>query len=103
MNRSVVLILGAFGTFGRRITHALSQTPGLPIIAAGRSVPAGFAGQRAGVSALAIDAHDLNAARLAELNPAVLIDTVGPFQGRDRTLARACAIQGIHYIDLADG
>jgi hypothetical protein len=55
------------------------------------------------MSTLAIDAHDLTGARLEELNPAVLIDTVGPFQGRDRTLARACAIQGIHYIDLADG
>jgi hypothetical protein len=101
--KSAVLILGAFGTFGRRITNALSQTTTLPLIAAGRRVPASFAGQRQGVSALAIDAHDLNGALLQDLDAAVLIDTVGPFQGRDRKLAETCIAQGIHYIDLADG
>jgi hypothetical protein len=103
LSKSAVLILGAFGTFGRRITRALSQTTSLPIIAAGRRVPASFGAQRAGVSALAIDANGLNGALLEQSNTAVLIDTVGPFQGRDRKLAEACITQGIHYIDLADG
>ena len=98
-----VLILGAFGTFGRVITDALAQTTGLPLIAAGRHLPEVHPEYRPGIRALAIDNNDLNAAVLQELGPAVVIDTVGPFQARDRTLARACIELGIHYLDLADG
>ena len=96
-----VLILGAFGTFGRLITDALARTGGLSIIAAGRHVPA----QKfmPGIRALAIDSSALSAAVLKELGPAVLIDAVGPFQGRDRNLAETCVDLGIHYVDLADG
>jgi hypothetical protein len=36
------------------------------------------------------------------LKPAVVIDSAGPFQGRDLSLPRLCAEQRIHYIDLAD-
>src|SRR5258708_33552619 len=52
---------------------------------------------------LAIDSSSLSAAVLRELAPAVLIDTVGPFQARDRKLAELCIDLGIHYVDLADG
>jgi len=100
---STVLILGAFGTFGRLITDALSRTTDLPIIAAGRRVPEIRERQREGIRALAIDGSAFDAARLLDLNPAVLIDTVGPFQARDRKLAELCIDLGIHYVDLADG
>jgi hypothetical protein len=40
---------------------------------------------------------------LKELNLAILIDTVGPFQKRDRKLAELCIRLGTHYVDLADG
>jgi hypothetical protein len=98
-----VLILGAFGTFGRLITDALAHTTNLPIIAAGRRVPEVREKYRLGIRALAIDSHDLSAAELEKLDPAVLIDTVGPFQTRDRKLAETCIHLGIHYLDLADG
>jgi hypothetical protein len=97
-----ILILGGFGTFGRRITDALSQSGDLPVIAAGRHVPARFAEARANVRALRLDCTTIDATLLKELDPAIVIDTIGPFQARDRRLAAACIELGIHYIDLAD-
>jgi hypothetical protein len=98
-----VLILGAFGTFGRLITQALVESTDLSIIAAGRHLPAGRVEFRPGVRTLAIDSSALSAAVLRKLDPGVLIDTVGPFQTRDRKLAETCIGLGIHYLDLADG
>ena len=101
--RQTVLILGAFGTFGRLIADALAHTTDLPIIAAGRHLPEVPEDWRPGVRTLAIDSNAMSAAVLKELDPAVLIDTVGPFQTRDRKLAAICIDLGIHYLDLADG
>ena len=101
--RQTVLILGAFGTFGRLIADALAHTTDFPIIAAGRHLPEVPEEWRPGVRTLAIDSNAMSAAVLKELDPAVLIDTVGPFQTRDRRLAAICIDLGIHYLDLADG
>ena len=95
--------MGAFGTFGRLIADALAHTTDLPIIAAGRHLPEVQEEWRPGVRSLAVDSTALSAALLKKLDPAVLIDTVGPFQTRDRKLAEACISLGIHYLDLADG
>ncbi len=103
VSRQSALILGAFGTFGRLITNALAQSTDLPIIAAGRRVPEIPERRRAGIRTLAIDGSAFSAAQLLDLNPAILIDTVGPFQARDRKLAELCIDLGIHYVDLADG
>jgi hypothetical protein len=106
MNRRcgrAVLILGAFGAFGRRIADALIRTTDLPIIAAGRRIPRDVPQHWDGVRTLAIDAHALSRAQLNTINPAIVIDTVGPFQSRDRGLAAMCIDFGVHYIDLADG
>jgi len=101
--RRSVLILGAFGTFGRLITDALAETTNLPMIAAGRHLPEVSPEFRPGIRALAFDSNNLSATVLEDLGPAVVIDTVGPFQTRDRKLAKACIDLGIHYLDLADG
>jgi Saccharopine dehydrogenase NADP binding domain len=95
-----VLILGAFGAFGRRIADGLARTTDLAIIAAGRKI-SGMVGGR--VRSQVLDARAIDEAQLMDLNPGILIDAVGPFQGRDRRLARICAKLGIHYVDLADG
>lgn len=50
-----------------------------------------------------MDATTVSAAELQALNLRIVIDTAGPFQERDRRLARLCIDLGIHYIDLADG
>jgi membrane protease YdiL (CAAX protease family) len=100
--RRSVLILGAFGTFGRGITDALSQTTNLCVIAAGRHVPASSPNARGRVRTLCIDSRAIGSALLRELDPAIVIDTIGPFQARDRKMAEACIDLGIHYVDLAD-
>ena len=97
-----VLILGAFGSFGRRITDALARTTDLTIIAAGRRVPDAPGGSDR-IYPLDVDATALGADQLQALNPRIVIDTVGPFQARDRRLAQICIGLGIHYLDLADG
>jgi hypothetical protein len=103
VSRQPILILGAFGTFGRLITDSLARTTDLPIIAAGRRLPERHDVCRPGIRTLAVDSHALSTAELKKLDPAVLIDTVGPFQARDRTLAQICIALGIHYLDIADG
>jgi hypothetical protein len=98
-----VLVLGAFGTFGRLIVYSLAQSTDIPIIAAGRRLPEKRGDSRSGIRALAIDSGELNVSVLRNLGPAILIDTVGPFQTRNRRLAETCIGLGIHYLDLADG
>ena len=103
---SKVLVLGAAGGFGRRILRSLAVTTDLPLIAMGRhaatlealALEVGSARVRVEVC----DATSINAKYLRALAPAVVIDTVGPFQWRDKSLATLCISLGIHYIDLAD-
>ena len=101
-----VLILGAGGGFGQRICRMLASSTDLPLIAAGRDQGRLQAAllelPRDRVQLFACDATNLERQSLRDLGVAVLIDTVGPFQGRDRRLARECAHSGVHYLDLAD-
>lgn len=107
MARSVVLILGGYGVFGSRIVRSLAQYPELELIVAGRDLAAATAFAKTVVSSscwpMAIDAsYPGDLASIAAKRPTVVIDTVGPFQGRDTDFARRCAENGIHYIDIAD-
>ena len=101
-----VLILGGYGNFGKRIAAALTRD-GIRVIIAGRNpekagdlkqrLPAGLA------QAVYLDVSQPLDARLAELKPKVVINTCGPFQNRDFSVAHACIQNKVHYIDLADG
>ena len=101
-----VLILGGYGNFGKRIAEALTAD-GIPVIIAGRSadkatglcqrLPAGLA------EPAVFDVHDQFAEQLTRLQPAVVINTCGPFQTSDYRVAECCIDHGIHYLDLADG
>jgi len=42
-------------------------------------------------------------AQLKALSPKVVINTCGPFQNADYSVAEICIKAGVHYIDLADG
>lgn len=101
-----VLILGGYGNFGKRIAHALTKD-GVEFIIAGRNIdkaeslvkqlPDGLA------QAVSFDVvTDLNS-QLEQLKPSVVINTCGPFQRSDYSVAKSCISQGVHYIDLADG
>jgi hypothetical protein len=98
-----VMILGGYGTFGKRIAMGLKARK-LKVIIAGRD------------EAKAKDlAHNLNADyacfdiktklhdALSRFRPKIVIHTAGPFQGADYSVAQAVIQSGAHYIDLADG
>ncbi|MFN8693623.1 MAG: saccharopine dehydrogenase NADP-binding domain-containing protein [Holosporales bacterium] len=101
-----VLILGGYGNFGKRIASALVRG-GIPVIIAGRSgekaadlahsLPSGLA------ESACFDVRLELKANLAALKPLLVINTCGPFQNSDYSVAEACIDAGIHYSDLADG
>jgi hypothetical protein len=104
-----ILIVGGYGAFGRRAAERLGREADLEIIIAGRSLDkaaAAVAGlqsvARAKLSAAVFDAVAPDAAALAALAPAVVINASGPFQRQNYALATAAAEIGAHYIDLAD-
>jgi hypothetical protein len=105
-----ILILGGYGTFGKRIAAGLARHK-VSVIIAGRDAAKAhaLASQLYGdypdahirAEAMDADAPDFGT-HLARLQPGVVINTCGPFQGKDYRIAEACIAQGVHYIDLAD-
>jgi NAD(P)-dependent dehydrogenase (short-subunit alcohol dehydrogenase family) len=108
-SRYRVLIVGGYGTFGRRIAKALSKDARFELLIGGRSL------EKAQVLCNALDDAALSrplrvdvgnaqafAALLAAENPALVIHTSGPFQRQDYAVAKACIAAGVHYVDLAD-
>jgi hypothetical protein len=102
----LVLILGGYGNFGKRIAQLLTRR-GITVIIAGRdgikaaalveSLPHGLA------RSVAFDISSGLSRELSLLRPNVVVNTCGPFQNADYSIAHACIAAGIHYIDLADG
>jgi saccharopine dehydrogenase-like NADP-dependent oxidoreductase len=103
-----VLVLGGYGAFGTRVCQLLARAPELAIHVAGRRLGAAEAATRrlgvASAQAVALDRDrpDDVAAFLRAHRPRVMIDAVGPFQGRDYRLPELAAAHGVHAIDLAD-
>ena len=103
-------MLGGYGLFGSRIVQGLAKDCGLHLVVAGRdrdkagallaSLPQALATTEA--AALDTESPDFSE-RLAAHRPDLVIDTAGPFQGRDYRVARAALAAGAHCIDLADG
>lgn len=102
-----VLILGGYGTFGKRIAQMLGSEPGIQLVIAGRDkfkaelfasgLPCPAEGLR-----LERDAVNL-AAQLKALHLDLLIHCAGPFQNeRDYQVARACIESSTPYVDIAD-
>ena len=107
MARPIVLILGGYGVFGRRIAANLARREEIELVIAGRDAAAAaalvatFAAGRA--RALAVDMDQPNAiSALLAAKPAIVVDTLGPFQTRNLALPRSCAGRGIHYVDISD-
>lgn len=105
-----VLILGGYGNFGKRIAESLASAS-IPIIIAGRNIEKAVALAKTvqknhpntQILAEKLDAEQDLAPLLKHMQPSVVINTCGPFQGKDYRVARACIASKIHYIDLADG
>ncbi|MDO9381321.1 MAG: saccharopine dehydrogenase NADP-binding domain-containing protein [Hyphomicrobiaceae bacterium] len=104
-----VLIIGGYGAFGSLIAERLAREADLDLVIAGRSTERADAAVaklrsagKASLSSAVADATTLTAAEIRALAPRVVINTAGPYQAQDYTLARACIAAGCHYIDLAD-
>jgi hypothetical protein len=103
-----VLILGAYGFFGSRISAALARNPHVQLLLAGRNVEKATAlAYQLGLTAehaRRVDAEDPRLATLLKkLGVNLVIHTAGPFQHQDYHVARAAIEAGCHYADLADG
>ncbi len=99
------LILGGAGNFGKRIAQALVRDQ-IPVILAGRSQQAleevRHSLDSPIVHTACFDAFATLNAQLAALAPSSVVNTVGPFQLCDYSIAKTCIDAGVHYIDLAD-
>ncbi len=106
-----ILILGGYGTFGKKITTKLAEDPHLQVIVAGRSLQKAQTlvdsihkkNPNANVKALVLDWHKNDFSEKLKGNADVVIHSAGPFQGQDYIVAQACIDLKIHYLDLADG
>lgn len=107
-----VVIIGAYGQFGRRIAFALSRDALLDLVLAGRSVDAADRlavemqqlGAKARIITSRLDVESSSfSSDLSQLGAHLVIHTAGPFQGCDYRVAEAATLSGAHYIDLADG
>ncbi len=107
-----VLILGGYGLFGSHIARRLAREVGWRVVIAGRDGAAAIelcdvlrqeSRCLAELAALACDAYAPGLSNvLTRQRIQLVINTCGPFQKQDYTVARAVLAAGAHYIDLAD-
>jgi hypothetical protein len=109
---SRVLVLGASGQFGRRLSRRLAQLGGFDLLLGGRDERRLKVAQRQlrdvkPDAPIDIVPWDIGAPGLPGLLRSQKIDLVihlaGPFQGQDYTVAEACLQAKVAYIDMADG
>lgn len=100
-----IVVLGGYGNFGAVIARALSDDSNIELYVAGRnSEKAAEFAKLIGARAATLDSNGLNfSQKLERLNATILINTAGPFQNADYSVAKACIAVGCHYIDIADG
>ena len=104
-----VLILGGYGNFGSRIAAALVKD-NIPVIIAGRDKQKAEIicnelkkiNSRHDITIATFDANKELNKQLEILKPAVVINTIGPFQTADYSIVKTCIEHHVHYIDLAD-
>jgi len=103
-----VLVLGAYGFFGRRISESLARNSRVRLLLAGRDAKqATELAYQLGLTAEHARRIDADEPRLGtllrKLGVNLVIHTAGPFQGQDYHVAQAAIEAGSHYLDLADG
>lgn len=100
---SKVIVLGGYGGFGARLSRRLAAD-GWQVIVAGRNLHAArrLAAQIPDARPMKMDRDGDIAGVLADLQPLLLVDAAGPFQGSGRHVPAACIASGVNYIDLAD-
>jgi ribosomal protein S17E len=104
-----VLVIGGYGNFGKRIASALVKN-NISVIIAGRDHQKAIALRDeltkttadTIISVAAFDANKELVEQLIKLKPAIVINTVGPYQTADYSIPKMCLTHGAHYLDLAD-
>jgi Saccharopine dehydrogenase NADP binding domain len=101
-----VAVIGGYGNFGTHVARSLAGDPAIQLIIAGRSLA------KAEAAAEALDAanppevgtYDFTGPpdALAVLNPDLVINMVGPYNGQSYAAAEAAIACGAHYCDIAD-
>lgn len=105
-----VLVIGAAGVFGSRLTEGLLRN-GFEVVLAGRdrsraeALAARLRGafSDAGLAVAVLDVSVLTPDQLSATGCTLVADMAGPFQGAPPTTARAAIEAGLHYVDIADG
>lgn len=112
MQNPVILVLGGYGNFGKRICTTLAKEPHWQILIAGKDLhkTTTLSQQirqqhpQAHIAPYALDWRSPQFLSHLQASQAILvIHCAGPFQGQDYTVAKGCIELGIHYLDLADG
>ncbi len=101
-----VLIIGATGVFGSRLTPVLAKVPGVELVLAGptarglETLAESLAGacQTAVMDRDRVTFHDLKT-----IDCQLVIDAAGPFQASHTRVIEAAIAAQVHYCDLADG
>ncbi|PIR38117.1 MAG: saccharopine dehydrogenase [Alphaproteobacteria bacterium CG11_big_fil_rev_8_21_14_0_20_39_49] len=105
-----ILVLGGYGNFGWRISRAFAKD-GIPFVIAGRSEQKALKladslqkqYPSAKIETAIFDVNSELEPQLESIKPKVVINTCGPFQTADYSVAETCVKCGVNYIDLADG
>ncbi len=98
-----VLILGGYGTCGRRIAEILRQDPQAECIIGGRDLSRGRdVSAMLGVPFVAVDMQRQSSLNAALEDVFAVVNTCGPFRPHDYMVAERCARRGVHYVDMAD-
>jgi len=103
-----VLIIGGYGQFGGRLSQRLSDIADIEVLVAGRTLLKAEALCKAhggNLHPIYFDGSGNLDAQLRAMNPWLVIDAAGPFQGvfgHGYDLAESCIKHGAHYIDLSD-
>lgn len=105
-----VVVVGASGTFGRRLARHLAREPAFELVLTARQRSRSQAicdalaaeGARAALRAVAFERGDSPGVAFTRLSPWAVVDCSGPFQCTDFALATAALGAGAHFVDLAD-
>lgn len=100
--RKKILVIGGYGSYGKRITGALSEIEGVECIAAGRNPPRRSKRTNRNISYMALDCNDPGTFKTVLPGMFAVINVRGSFNNQDYRIAEQCATFGVNYIDLAD-
>lgn len=101
-----VAIIGGYGNFGSHVARALAPNDNIQLIIAGRDEAKGraFSAQLAAANQAEYAVYDIDGpiAALAAIEPDLVINMVGPYNGQSYAVANAAIQCGAHYCDIAD-